>query len=185
MKLWLKAIACLCLSTAVVTTVASATQVVYLTPQDLGRQSELVVRGRVLSVDSHWNDKHTKIFTVTRVAVDETYKGSPQSVVDLIQLGGTVGNIKVTVQGALQWTPGEEVLLFAEPYDGLTYQVSGLSQGKFAIRRDLRTGVVYVQAPSLEGVTLLGTPSPQAPARSQAAANVPLERFVNQALGRR
>lgn len=185
MKPWLKVLACSCLATVVVVTAAAATQVAYMSPQDLGRNSEVVFRGRVLSVDSYWNDKHTKIFTRTRIASDETYKGSSQSVVDVVQLGGTVDNIKVTVHGALQWKPGEEVLLFLEPYDAFTYQVLGLSQGKFAIKRDARTGAAYVQAPPMEGVTVLGTPTPQAPAETQAPERIPLERFVNQALGRR
>ena len=185
MKPCLRILACLCFSTAVFATVAFATQIVYMSPQDLGQQSELVFRGRVLSVDSYWNARHTKIFTRTRLGVDETYKGTGQSTVDVIQLGGIVGNVKVTVQGALQWKPGEEVLLFVEPYDALTYQVSGLSQGKFGIKRDLRTGAAYVQAPPMEGLTVLGTPSPQGQVRTQALERVPLERFVNQALGRR
>jgi len=185
MKPCLRVPAFLCLATVLVVAAASATQVAYMSPQDLGQQSELVFRGKVISVDSYWNSKHTKIFTRAQIATDETYKGTPQSMVNVIQLGGTVGNVKVTVQGALQWTPGEEILLFAEPYDGFTYQVSGFSQGKFSVNRDPRTGTAYIQAPSTEGVSLLGAPSPAGPARIEGTQRVPLERFVNQALGRR
>jgi len=184
MKPCLRVPAFMCLATVLIATVVSATQVTYMSPQDLGQQSELVFRGKVVSVDSYWNSKHTKIFTRARIAADETYKGDSRSIVDVIQIGGTVGNVKVTVQGALQWTPGEEVLLFAEPYDGFTYQVSGFSQGKFSIKHDARTGAAYIQAPSMEGVSLLGAPS-QAGPMTEATEKIPLERFVNQALGRR
>jgi hypothetical protein len=163
---------------------AYATQIAYRSPQDLGEQSPLVVRGRVQSVESYWNTKHTKIFTRTRIAVYETYKGNAPPTVDLVQMGGIVGNVKVTVQGALQWRVGEEVLLFAEPYDAGSYQVSGFSQGKFTIERDRATGIAYVDAPAPEGVGLLGAPSPQQPSRARLGQRVTLEQFVSQALGR-
>lgn len=185
MKPHVRALACLSLLVAGVTATAFATQIAYLTPRELGQQSELVFRGKVVSVNSYWNDKHTKIFTRTRVAVDETYKGSSWAVVDVVQLGGTVGKVKVTVQGALQWNVGEEVLLFAEPYDTGSFQVSGFSQGKFGIKRNARTGTAYVQAPQAEGVTLLGAPSVQGLIQTSGTERVPLEAFVNQALGRR
>lgn len=163
---------------------AYATQIAYRSPQDLGEQSVLVVRGKVQSVESYWNSKHTKIFTRTRIAVYETYKGSARPMIDLVQLGGVVDNVKVTVQGALQWRVGEEVLLFAEPYDAASYQVSGFSQGKFTIERDRATGVAYVDAPAAEGVSLLGAPAPQKPSRAPLEQRATLEQFVGQALGR-
>jgi len=178
-------LACLCLSIVLVTAVAVASQVVRLSPQDLGDNSGLVFRGKVLSADSYWNDRHTKIFTRVLVEADETYKGEHRGVVEIVQLGGVVGNVKVTVHGALQWTPGEEVLLFVEPYDAFNYQVLGLSQGRFAISRDEKTGVAYVLAPPTEDGALLGTPSPTGQIQMQEVERVPLERFVNQALGRR
>jgi hypothetical protein len=164
---------------------AYATQIAYRSPQQLGDESALVVRGRVQSVESYWNSKHTKIFTRTRIAVDETYKGSARPMIDVVQLGGVVGNVKVTVQGALQWKVGEEVLLFAEPYDERSFQVSGFFQGKFKIEHDPATGIAYVDAPPPEGVSLVGAPSPQAPSRAQLKQRATLDQFVGQALGRR
>jgi len=185
MKSVLTVSACLCFLIVAVTAVATATQLARLSPQDLGDYSGLVFRGKVLSADSYWNDTHTKIFTRVLVGADETYKGEHRAVVELVQLGGTVGNVKVTVQGALQWTPGEEVLLFAEPYDLTNYQVLGLSQGKFAVRRDERTGAAYVEVPPTDSDALLGAPPAAGQVPAQALERVPLERFVNQALGRR
>jgi hypothetical protein len=185
MKLCARLLAFLCLAIAVLTTLASGTQIFHLSPQELGKQSELVVRGRVIGVQSYWNDKHTKIFTRTRIGVDETYKGLGRSAVDVIQLGGVVGNIKVTVHGASHWEVGEEVLLFAEPYDTGSFQVSGFSQGKLRILRDPETGLPYVQASSMEGVRVLQAPPGREPAAATMVQKVPLEEFLNQALGRR
>jgi hypothetical protein len=161
---------------------ADATQVMYLSPRQLGEQSELVVQGRVIDVRSYWNDQRTKVFTTTRIAVDETYKGRRSGTVDLVQLGGVVGNVKVTVHGALQWREGEEVLLFLESPGGGMYQVSGFSQGKFNVKRNPATGEAFISRPELAGTELLGAPSVEASSRVD---DVPVGRFVNQALGRR
>lgn len=162
-----------------------ATQVLYRTPQQLGAQSSLVVRGRVAEVRSFWNGKRTKIFTETTVIVEETYKGGRSAAVRVVQLGGIVDNVKVTVAGALRWAPEEEVLLFLEPYTAGTYQVSGFSQGKFRVDRDPLTKQPFVTQPAADGIQLVGgTPRGDAPARASRIERVPLERFVNQALGR-
>jgi hypothetical protein len=176
---------CMFLLVAGLAGLAYATQIAYKSPQQLGDGSPAVVRGRVQSMESYWNAKHTKIFTRTRIAVDETYKGSASPTIDIVQLGGIVGNVKVTVQGALRWAVGEEVLVFLEPYDASSFQVSGFSQGKLKIERDPVTGIAYVEAPPTEGVSLVGAPTPQAPARASLKQWVTLDEFVGQALGRR
>jgi hypothetical protein len=165
--------------------VAHATQLLYRSPQDLGEDAAVVVRGTIQSVESYWNAAHTKIFTRTRIAVDQTYKGSAGPTVDVVQLGGTVGTVKVTVQGALEWQVGEEVLVFAEPYDAATYQVTGFSQGRFKVERDTATGVAYVDVAPPEGVSLVGAPAGQAPSPSVVRRRVTLEQFVTQTLGQR
>jgi len=186
MRLLLKVIVCLCLLPLILGATASATLVEYLSPRQLGAQSELVVRGRVQSSESYWNEKHTKIFTRTHIAVDQTYKGIAPSTVEVVQIGGIVGPIKVTVHGALRWRPGDEVLLFAEPVDASSYRVSGFSQGRFSIERNPETGEPFIRAPRSEGVQLLGAPSAQGavgPEAQTSTYGIPLDEFVNQALG--
>ncbi len=174
-----------CLSFVLIASTAFATQILYQSPQQLGQQSSLVVRGKVVSVDSYWNDDHSKIFTRTRVGVDETYKGVDEPVVDIIQLGGVVDNVRVTVHGALQWAPGEEVLLFAERQDTGDFRVTGFSQGKFHIERDHDTGVAYVDSPPLDGVELVGASGADGIKRPTKSQKVTVDTFVDQALGRR
>ena len=164
---------------------SEATQVLQRSPQQLGQQSSLVVRGKVTGVRSYWNDKHTKIFTEAALSVDQSYKGAPPATVRILQLGGVVDNVKVTVAGALQWRPDEEVVLFLEPYANGAYQVSGFSQGKFNVVRDPRTKQPYIERPSLDGVELVGGATPDALRRASRVERMPLERFINQALGRK
>jgi hypothetical protein len=157
-----------------------ATQILYRTPEQLGVQSSLVVRGTVASTRSFWNDRHTKIFTEVSVDVAETYKGSGLGTIRLRQLGGTVDGVKVTVDGALQWRTDEEVLLFLEPYLAGSYHVSGFSQGKYDVERDTATGRAYVRRSVTTGTELMGAPATD----NARTERLPLEQFVQQALGR-
>jgi hypothetical protein len=164
---------------------ALATQIIYRTPQEMGEQSSLVVQGKVVGVRSFWNEKRTKIFTETTVQIEEAFKGPNTGTVRVLQLGGTVGSIKVTVAGALQWRTGEEVLLFLEEATADTYLVSGFSQGKFNIVRDPATGEAFVRRPALEGAEVLGAPPSGQEVSTSAVVNMPLRQFVDDALNRR
>ena len=164
---------------------SQATQVLHRSVEELGRQSTLVVRGKVAGVHSFWNAKRTKVFTETEITVDQSYKGAQPAAIRILQLGGVVDNVKVNVAGALQWRAGEEVLVFLEPYTDGAFQVSGFSQGKFNIVRDRRTNQPYIVRPSQDGVELVGGATPDELKRASRVEKMPLERFINQALGRK
>ena len=159
-----------------------ATQIQYMSPQQLGAESALVVSGQVAEVRSYWNNSRTKIFTETRIDVTDSYKGTAGGSVNVIQLGGVVGNVRMTVHGALAWRPGEEVLVFLETTDNGAYQVSGFSQGKFRIERDKR-GEPFVQ--NVPGdVVIVGVPGADGSVPAAPAAAMPLQLFLDRALGR-
>jgi len=160
---------------------AHATQLVSMTPRQMGEQAQLVVAGKVSGAQSFWNEKRTKIFTRIDVAVDASYKGATPAFVSLLQLGGTVDGVRTTVDGAIRWRVGEEVLLFLEPYTKGTYQVTGLSQGKFRIERDAVAGDAFISRPALEGVKLVAAQGSASP--GAAVEKMPLERFIAEALG--
>jgi hypothetical protein len=162
-----------------------ATQVIYKSPQQMGSESSLVVRGTVTGVRSFWNESRTRIYTETIVAVDETYKGTGTPTARVIQPGGVVDNARMHVHGALTWRPGEEVLLFLEPRRRGGHRVSGFSQGKLTIERDPATGEPFITHPALDDVGLLGAPDSGAHQAAPGAAKTPLDRFIQQALGRR
>jgi hypothetical protein len=159
-----------------------ATQVVLQTPQQLAQESALIVNGTVTGVRSYWNDDHSKILTEATVAVEGTYKGEAASTVRVVQLGGVVGNVRMTAHGALQWKRGEDVLLFLEPSVPGAFQVAGFSQGKYMIERDAQTGKAYVHAAVTPDT---GETSAPAPSNGRAAAQktrVSLDQFLNQVL---
>jgi len=164
----------------ILTLSVQATQIIYRSPQQMGEESALVVSGRVTGVRSYWNDTNTKIFTETRVAVDQSYKGGAGGTVSVVQLGGVVGHVQMKVEGALAWNPGDEVLLFLEPFSDDRYMVYGLSQGRYEIERDVR-GRPFVSRGAFEGVEMLDAPED----RSPETERVPLDTFIDKALGGR
>lgn len=159
-----------------------ATQIKYKSVPQLGETSALVVRGKVVSSRSHWNTSHTKIYTETRIDVEETYKGQPTASVNVVQLGGVVDNVRVTVHGALHWRVGEEVVVFLDTSDGVRYQVNGFSQGKFLVERDEDTGRPYIWRPALEGTEMVGAPASVKSNLASRIKRVPLDEFISGAL---
>jgi hypothetical protein len=168
---------------AVCISAGRATQLRYMSPKQMGNEASVIVRGRVADVHSYWNERGTKIFTEIRVRVEESYKGNAPSEVRVIQLGGEVGHVRMNVAGSLRWRPGEEALLFLEPYDTGMYRVSGFSQGKFVIERDPDTGQIYVKHPPTDGVEIVGTPEDGSGAGDRRPGRMPLNRFINRAIG--
>jgi len=169
------------LALLILVSAAGATQIILQTLDQMGDNASAVVRGKVAGVRSYWNENHTKIFTETTITVEESFKGQPGESVRVVQLGGTVDNIRVTAHGALLWKQGEEILLFLEDYTLGTYQVSGFSQGKFQIERDSRTGAVYVMRPFLPGAEIIGGAGEKS--AGGEFQKMPLDKFMDEALG--
>jgi hypothetical protein len=163
--------------------VVEATQIMYQTPRQMGDESALVVRGKVATVRSFWNDSQTKILTETVIAIDESYKGGGEATARILQLGGVVGTVRMHVHGAPSWTRGEEVVLFLERIDTANYRVSGLSQGKFKVERDPATGDPYITYPVMNGAEVVGVPSAGSDGRAPHSARMPLGKFIDDALG--
>lgn len=163
---------------------ARATQIIYQAPEQMGQEATLVVRGVVSHVQSFWNETHTKIFTETIVAVDQTYKGREVRTARLVQMGGVVGNVRVHVHGALSWRAGEEVLLFLEPDNRGSLRVTGFSQGKFDIERDPATGEMFITRPALDAIAGAGVSGAQGVIEGAGGtAKVRLGEFLDRALG--
>jgi hypothetical protein len=162
---------------------SSATQVVHRTLRQLGEDAGLVVQGRVAGVASYWNDTHTKILTEARIEVAREWKGRARAQVRVVQMGGVVDHVKMTVHGALMWTPGEEVVLFLEPSLPDRFRVAGFSQGKFDVERDPRTGEVLLIQASPLGAEVVGAPK-SGGVDAAASLRMPLEQLMDEALRR-
>lgn len=117
-----------------------AASVVKLTLPDLVKQSQAIVIGKVTDVSSSWAEDRRQIFTTITLNVSENLKGSSGHTVTFTQLGGVVGDTRVSVAGTPVFTPGSEVLLFLSGDPSGYFPTVGMGQGKFDITTDQHSG---------------------------------------------
>jgi hypothetical protein len=118
-----------------------ASLVLALDTTELTKRADHIAVADVLSVQSAWDQSHKKIFTTIELSVVESWKGGakPASHITVVQPGGTVGEISMTVFGMSQFTPGERTLVFLRGTTGAA-GVVGMSQGKRSMSRDAGSG---------------------------------------------
>ena len=92
---------------------AGASSVPYRADGDLVALATRVVHGRVLGVATE-RAENGRIYTVTRLAVIEDLTGVDDSVVEVRELGGQIGEDQMFVAGAPGFTVGQEVLLLLD-----------------------------------------------------------------------
>jgi PKD repeat protein len=110
-------------------------------------QSELIIKGRVVSSQSFWNAQHTRILTSHLVQVQSALKGSADeySNIEVITQGGEVGLDRHVVEPSLQLSSGDEgVFLLKSTPEGSSlgikaYEAYADQQGfiKFDSRNDV------------------------------------------------
>lgn len=101
---------------------------------ELVASADEIVVANVQSVVAAWDPAHRKILTTIELTIEENWKGSGHKRVSLVQPGGTVGEIEMTVFGMPTFLPGEKSLLFLQ---GSGHRhVVGMAQGKRPLRWD-------------------------------------------------
>ena len=120
---------------------ASATTLVRMSLDQIAEASTEIIRGHVVSQQTLWNPQHTRIYTYTTLAMDQTYKGSPPALLVVQQPGGTIGKVRVFVAGTVQFHAQTGYMLFLErsPADSSKFLLVGMMQGAYRIYRDPRT----------------------------------------------
>lgn len=113
---------------------ARASLVEALDLQTLVAESDQVVVARVLSLDSHF-DERGQIVTDAAMQVEESVKGdvAPGAAVMVRRQGGTVGEIGMRVSGEPTFVVGETVVLFAAQSTGGVLRPVGMSQGALRV----------------------------------------------------
>ena len=164
-----------------------ATTAVRLSLEDLTAVSSAVVHGTVVDTQSRWNETGSLIVTDVRIRVADMIKGSPAGEITVTQLGGEVGKLKTEVPGAAAFRAGEETVLFLAEDGRGGLVVAGLSQGRFDVMEDARTGRKTLRGLDPErlqglvrtGPAAAGQGSPPGPALTAPDGSVSLERFLN------
>ena len=136
---------------------AYGTTVVSLSVDKMSQEADLIVRGIVHSQSTQWNDARNRIYTVTKIEVEETYKGDLKSAktISIRQIGGAIDGLVQTVAGNAKFAQGEEVLVFLEshPKAGLHF-VMGMAQGKYSIDRTANPATISRTMNSLHRVNV-------------------------------
>lgn len=100
---------------------------------ELAASADQIVVGQVLSTQCAWDRGHLNIYSTIEISVQESWKGAipGDGHIRIRQLGGTVGDIEMTVLGMARFAPGERTLLFLRQA-----RVVGMGQGKRAVHWD-------------------------------------------------
>ena len=120
---------------------ASASTLLRMSLDQLAQASTEVIRGHAVNQETLWNPAHTRIYTYTTLAVDQTYKGNPASTLIVQQPGGTIGKVRVFVAGTIQFHSQASYVLFLErsAADPSKFLPVGMMQGAYRIYRDATT----------------------------------------------
>ena len=159
-----------CLALAVVSMLpVDASTFLGMDQRELLANSDAVVVGRVLQVDSFWNAEHTMIVTEAAVEIQETVVGKPRSsVVTIRTYGGQVESYRVEAHGFPTFSVDDRVLVFLgqDNNNPEAYRVVGYLQGQYRLIQ--ANGGRTTAVPALDdGVRLLtrdgvAAPRPQA-----------------------
>jgi hypothetical protein len=135
---------------------AQASLVIALDLETMVARADHVAVVDVGAVSAAWDAKHERILTTIDLAVVESWKGplAPAAHVRIVQPGGTVGDIQMTVYGMSHFTTGERALVFLRGAPEAA-NVVGMSQGKRLVRRDVTTGRWMVHAPDRAGASFV------------------------------
>ena len=164
------------LATILTAAPASATTLVRMSLDQLAEASTEIVRAHVVSQQTAWNPQHTRIYTYTTLALDQTYKGDPPSSPVIQQPGGTVGKTRTFVAGTVQFHTQTGYVLFLErsPADQSKFLLVGMVQGAYRIYRDAKSGEEKLVLPL--GSLMRGTPA-SGPGSVLAGPAVPVHQF--------
>jgi hypothetical protein len=104
----------------------------------LSKEADVIVTGKVTQKESSWNDSKTRIYTRTTVEVEEYLKGSNQtSLVEILSMGGEVGEVGEIYSHMPRFEDKEEVLVFLrKDSKSEHYKVSNGEAGKISIFSD-------------------------------------------------
>jgi hypothetical protein len=117
--------------------------------------ADQIVVGDVVSTECAWDTGHRNIYSTIEISVQESWKGSVPNDgrIRIRQLGGTVGEIEMTVHGMARFTRGERELLFLRQA-----HVVGMGQGKRHVHWD--SGNKQWLADAQEGLDVARTSGP-------------------------
>mgnify|MGYP006268513889 CR=1 FL=1 len=144
------------------------------TVEQLSREADAVVQGRVVGMESRWAPDGRHIVTRVTVRVSRVLRGSAGAEVALEVPGGSVGGYGQRVDAAPSFQAGEEAVVFLRRIPGGRSLVHGMAQGKFRVEGG-------EARPDLEGWAFVPEALPAGERRAERMPLPELERRVRAA----
>ena len=116
--------------------VARATVMVEVPFARLAAESDVIVHGRVLRTGSRLviDPAGTQPHTLTELDVYEPIKGDVGDRIVIDEIGGTVQDRGMWIEGTPRYRQGEECVLFLRALPDGTYRTYAMAQGHFEVR---------------------------------------------------
>ncbi len=137
----------------------SATTLVPAEFGQMARESELIVRGTVVSVEGQTVGPLRAIETLVTLRVADTLKGTPTAETVFRVPGGRVGRYRRVMVGAPEFAAGDEVILFLKGRAPAIAMPYGLSQGVYRVARNGGKAAVTSAVVTGSGRVARGDPS--------------------------
>jgi hypothetical protein len=132
---------------ALATFTVNATTVVPLTFEQLVKESQAVIYGRVADVRSQWTDDRRFIQSVVTVEILRGMKGSAAESIAFTIPGGQVGRYLNVIPGAPTFVTGDLAVFFLTAQGARLPVTTGLTQGIYRVQRDASSGQMLVVPP--------------------------------------
>ena len=130
-------------------TTAEASVLRSMSLAELANQADDIVVAKVVSVAAAWDPTHRRILSTIEADVEDTWKGDATTRhVTIVQPGGTVGDIEMTVYGMPTFSVAERALLFLQR-SAQRRVVVGMSEGKRPLRWNSVNNQWLVDGPDL------------------------------------
>ncbi|MFY9611772.1 MAG: putative Ig domain-containing protein [Blastocatellia bacterium] len=134
-----------------------ATTVIIPSDDDMVIGARAILRGRVVAIESSYDERNSRIYTYITVKVREVLKGQiTERRIVLKELGGQVGDRTSVIYGNPQFKKGEKVLLYLDTWADGSLRTYQMFLGKFNIVNDPITGrEIAVRSSPDENTTVL------------------------------
>lgn len=115
-------------------TSASASMFVAMTAEQLIDEADAVIQGRVIRLESRWDENGRIVVTEATVEVTDTIVGEAAPEIVVRTPGGKVADFRVEAIGFPQMYMGEEVILFVKADRAIgASRIVGHQQGHFEV----------------------------------------------------
>lgn len=110
--------------------------------ENLTKQADVILTGKVIEQKSEWNNNQTRIFTQSTIQVDEYLKGNEvNKSITITTPGGEVGDVGELYTHMPKFTKEEDVLLFVKKDKNNTaYKILDGEDGKLTLVKNEKTG---------------------------------------------